>query len=768
MKHLLTGLLLCLPIHTLCVPLLTTQGIVKADNGFPIEYATVTLLNASDSTLITGTVTDSLGSFSINHDYRPSIMRVSALGYIERFLNNPRGNIGEIFLESSVTRLGEVVVKGQRPMAKIKGDGIQLTVSDTYLATTGTALDLLGKMPFVTRDRAELAVIGKGTPLIYLNGREIRDISEIEQLPSSSIRNVEVITNPGARYASTVNSVIRITTLAPVGEGFSASDRTTVGYKHYLYLFEQVNLNYRHSGLDLFGMLNYENYRERPAYDNHTVQYLTSGTVNSDNRGSEFSKYPVYQGKIGFNYNMTAHNFGLYYDFSYRPADIRSWSTTERFLNSVLYDNLAQSYDGHRRNRQHLVSAYYQGCIGKWELSANFDAIRQINGKVTDEQETSTANPSRVFSTVNDVTNRLIAGNVIASFPAWKGNIRFGSEISDIHRTDMYSSDADFISYNDTRINESTYALFAEAFQRFGVVELSAGLRWEHTATQYYLFDKKQYYQSRSYNNLAPSAGISLPVGNISTRLNYSRKTTRPAFEQLSSAIRYIDRYSYESGNPALQPIYRDYLSLSASWKGLVVEMDFTSTKNYFMWQTKPYPGFSDATLLTMENMPRFNSYSVMVNYSRAIGCWRPDIMAALQYQDFSVNHNGRELKLDRPIGMFRLNNAIHLPLEIWLNVDFSSRTSGDGDNFYMKGFWTCDLGLYKSFANETWSIKLQLNDLFDTWRQEFISYDAVSSISARKLLNTRDLSLSLRYNFNPARSRYKGRGAANSDKSRL
>ena len=77
-------------------------------------------------------------------------------------------------------------------------------------------------------------------------------------------------------------------------------------------------------------------------------------------------------------------------------------------------------------------------------------------------------------------------------------------------------------------------------------------------------------------------------------------------------------------------------------------------------------------------------------------------------------------------------------------------------------------MGLYKSFAHDRWSVKLQLNDVFDTWRQDMISYDALSSISSKKIYDTRDLSITVRYNFNSAHSRYKGRGAGNTDKSRL
>lgn len=769
LRNLMAGLLLCLTFNTLFAEVQTYGGIVKDDSGNPLEFVNATLQALNDSTLIDGTVTDAEGKFSVRGDGNPVFLKISAIGFEERIIDNPSYNLGDIFLVPASYMLGEVVVKGSRPMAKLKGDGVQVPVSGTYLANTGTAIEVLGKMPFVTKSGSDIEVLGKGTPLIYINGRQVRDMSELDRLASTQIKSIDVITNPGARYASTVNSVIRITTVAPVGKGFSFNERTTVGYKHYAYLFEQVNFNWRKKGFDLFGMINYENYRERPRFLNTTLQYLKSGIVQQNSSGRDLTKYPVYQGKIGLNYNITSHSFGFYYDFSFKPSTSKGNSLTDRYINDEFSETLENLSDVSRHNRQHLLCTYYTGEIWKWHLSANFDAMWQINDRHNAETEISTINPERDFITANDIENRLLAGNIAASFPAWKGDIRFGTEISNIHRTDIYSGNADFISDNDIKISETTTALFAETEQTFGFVSASAGLRWEYTDSRYWQFSRFSEDQSRRYHNISPSASLSFPIGNVNTRLSYMRKTSRPAFEQLGSAIRYIDRYTYESGNPGLKPIYRDYVSASASWKDLVIELEYYSTKNYFMWQTSAYPGSDDVTLLTMVNMPRFNSFGAYLNWSPTFfGCWHPSVMAGVQGQDFKITHAGRIMKLNRPLGTFRLDNAIRLPWDIWMNIDLSARTSGNGDNYYLKPYWQCNMGLYKSFANDRWSVKLQLNDVFDTWRQDIISYDALSSISSKKFYDTRDLSITIRYNFNSAHSRYKGLGAGNTDKDRF
>ena len=744
------------------------RGTVIGDDGLPLEYANVTLMTREDSTVIDGTVSDSCGRFALCRPGSMAILRVSALGFEDKFINNPSGNLDTIYLAPSAVALSEIVVKGKRQIVKMGNEGIKVDIGNTYLEHTGTASDVLAKMPFVVKSGAELEVHGKGEPLIYINGRRLRDKSELDRLASEGIEYVEVVTNPGAEYPATVNAVIKIKTKPLAGDGFSANDRTTIGYKHYAYLFEQVDFNYRKEGFDMFGVLNYENYRDRISISNNTLRYLQAGTVSSASNSNEHSKYPVNQGRIGVNYNKGNHSAGLYYDFTFRQSTGNSGSTELRYLNGELNDDLEVLRSSRHNKRQHLLSTYYAGDLGKLKLMVNFDAMWQNNDHRRSVGEISAVNPTRDFATDNNVDNRLLAGSANVAYPIFKGDIRFGTEISNIHRKDIYDSHADFIEDNDVKIDETTYALFVDSRQKFGKVSLSVGLCWEYTNSDYYLFGIRQVDQSRNYNNFAPSASVMLPLGNVSASAKYSRKTSRPIFEQLSSSVKYIDRYNYESGNPNLRPIYRDYVSVSAYWKNLAVELDYTSTKNYFMWQAVPYPGNSDVAMLTMQNMPRYGSWTAMLNYSPSIGCWNPSLMAGVMWQDFELEHNGMALRMDNPMGIFRLNNAIHLPWDLWLNVDLSSQTAGDSENLHLKSSWNCDIGIYKSFADDTWSLKLQLNDVFDTWRQEFVNYDAISAISANKVYDTRDLTLTIRYNFNSARSRYKGKGVANSEKGRL
>lgn len=166
----MAGLLLCLTSNTLFAEAETYKGMVKDEYGNPLEFVNVSLQSLNDSTLIDGTVTDAEGKYTVKGDGSSVFLKISAIGFEDRIIDNPLPDLGDIFLVPASYMLGEVVVKGSRPMAKLKGEGVQVPVSGTYLANTGTAIEVLGKMPFVTKSGSGIEVLGKGTPLIYING----------------------------------------------------------------------------------------------------------------------------------------------------------------------------------------------------------------------------------------------------------------------------------------------------------------------------------------------------------------------------------------------------------------------------------------------------------------------------------------------------------------------------------------------------------------------------------------------------------------------
>ena len=120
-------------------------------------------------------------------------------------------DIDKSIIQDTIT-LREVVVKNSRPISQLKDDGIVTTIKGSILENLGSARDVLGYLPGVTNMNGSVEVFGKGAPMIYINGRKMRDGNELDQIRSDNIKEIKVINNPGSRYDASVNAVITIYT----------------------------------------------------------------------------------------------------------------------------------------------------------------------------------------------------------------------------------------------------------------------------------------------------------------------------------------------------------------------------------------------------------------------------------------------------------------------------------------------------------------------------------------------------------------------------
>ncbi|MDY6302454.1 MAG: carboxypeptidase-like regulatory domain-containing protein, partial [Bacteroidales bacterium] len=239
----------------------TFRGCVVDEKQAPIPFANVVLLSANDSAFVTGTTTDTDGRFTLMSSTANPLVKISYLGYKTRVLMATGIDLGTIVLEPEVTELGEVVVKAQRPAFKLTSEGLKTEVENTLLSKVGTAKAVLENLPGVQRKKDGLEVFGKGTPLIYINGRKLQNQTELDQLSSEDIQSVELITSPGAKYDATVESVILIKTKRPQGEGFSFNTQASYYVGKGPDLALGLNWNYRHKGLDVFGSVWYNDNR---------------------------------------------------------------------------------------------------------------------------------------------------------------------------------------------------------------------------------------------------------------------------------------------------------------------------------------------------------------------------------------------------------------------------------------------------------------------------------------------------------------------------
>lgn len=667
--------------------------------------------------------------------------------------------------------LNEVVVTAAQELTRIEGDGMVTKIQGTVLQNLGTAKDVLGYIPGVLNNNGSIEVFGKGIPTFYINGGPMRNPLELDQLKSYQLKDVKVITNPGARYGSGTNAVIRISTVKNAGEGFALDTRTVGGWRDYFYGSEQVNLNYRTSGLDIFGILHYDWSKMRES--SHSVQntWLTHHS-QSDLVMYSREHQQIFDGQIGFNYETSSgHAFGAYYQGlgKYNRSTGNSnanFLTDAMLLESSQLDNSAKT-----DYYQHIVDAYYSGRWQKWSADLALSYLWRTNDDTQTVSETMQDNGVSEFEFLDRNKGRMLAVELNLSRPLWRGSLDIGAAFSDSRRSDVFDNPEGIIKNSDNTVKETTIGVYAQSMQRLGPLMLQVGLRYEHIGSRYFDNDMKVDGQSRDYNEILPSATVVVPIRNSVFQLSYSRKYSRPLYSQLSSSITYSNTYLYETGNPSLKSAFTDAVSLTFKHKWVMLSATYRHIRNRVITVSEAYEGNPEITLLKKINSPRpINNFEVMANVAPGFigGFYYPMIMGGIIAQDYDVEYREGIRNMNTPMGIIRFNNIFRLPSNFMIAANLSWRGKGDSDNITMSQSWQFDIAASKSF-NSNWEMRLSFNDIFNTaCKSDFTMYSGVRDMQVQKTTSSRSIELIVGYKFNVPKSKYKGKGAGSEEKMRF
>ena len=315
-------------------------GTVLDENGQPMPFVNVVLLTLPDSTFVQGAMTDDQGHFHIVTPENDGLLKVSSVGYETQFLNAQGANGIVIRMNEASLMLGEVVVKSQLPKTRVKGEAMRTTVEGTILEKAGSVADALARVPSLETERdGAVTVLGRGEAEVYINGRKVQDVSELSRLRSDQIQHVDVIQNPGARYAASTKAVVRITLKKAQGDGFSFQDNLTGMYQYGYTITNNLDVNYRTGGLDITASFWAGRYGHAKMLQENQLSYFVGpdrveGLVTQEGKNIWKGLSPQLQINYMFNDN---HSFGAFYKYDRHPgADFRDQFITEWSLYRAL------------------------------------------------------------------------------------------------------------------------------------------------------------------------------------------------------------------------------------------------------------------------------------------------------------------------------------------------------------------------------------------------------------------------------------------------
>ena len=745
------------------------KGRIIDESGNAAEYANITLLSPIDSTIVGHGVSNENGSFVIPCNSRKVLARITYVGYktINRIYGNPE--MGIIKLQPETMIIKGVVVKGERPQYKMSPGGVEVAVEHTLLSKMANTFDVLNLLPRVSVNGQKISVFGKGTPIVYINNKCVNDNNEIVNITPDNIKSISVITSPGAEYDAEVESVIRVRTKERRANGFSLRTDAFGKYNKWMSDYELVSARYQTKKFEIANSI--WTMGTHDGEDNNLItdiylpdkHYHNNQKYMTELRNRYLSEY------LSADYSLNDSNSvgGSYRYYGNLKGRTNSVSRQDVLLNGMAQGSIDQNEVMKPSLSLHQADVYYVGKVGHVGVDFNATYYAVKNRRNDEGFEISKELGNQEVHSSNRQNSDMWAGKLVVNIPLWKGNMSVGTEMSKTDSHGTFLNEEQLVPSTKTDIHERNIAGFAQYGLVLNKWTVGLGVRYENIVRDYLSDGVKQDDVSRKYNNFFPNLSVSWNKGNWNWQLNVNEKIHRPSYRQLGNFMQFDNRFLYEGGNPTLQPEKVFNVEAMMLYKWLNVSVGYKYLKDVMEWTKYIYPG-KEFAYNTSLNFDHKQLLYASVHVSPKFGIFRPTWGFNYNQQFFDTKKYGASKALSKPLLSCSLNNNFALSETMNAAIRLNASTTHADGFLMMKSGYSVNLQFDKSFANRTWIIYLSANDIFKTAKERWTMYGLGAGTTKDCYNYTRCISLQVTYNFNAKRSKYKGTGAGNAEKSRL
>ncbi|RIV17257.1 TonB-dependent receptor [Fibrisoma montanum] len=761
-------------------------GTLKDEAGAAISFGTVAVVPASTTTIVTGGVSEADGKFAVQ---TPAVgtyrLRITAVGYKQ--FETPAftvtapdfaKNFGTIGLKSDVKQLKEVNVQALQPTITQEADRMVVSVEGTAMVAGNTVFQMLAKIPGVFIDqegniqlngRNGVTVMLDGK-LTYLSARDLRTM--FEGMSAENVKNVEIITNPSAKYdAEGSSGILNINLKKNTQRGMNGSL-----YAGYTYNGKQHGynsggtINYKSGSWNSFANLDWarrvggrEATFTRIFYGEQQTTYFDQvATGNFQAQGPPAVR-------VGTDYSLNdRHTIGA----------MAYYNTNQAYSNF-----LTDTYIGSNRNRP---SQYINADNYTSSRFTNFTSNLHYAGKLDTSGTTLTAdldyaritNPNRsdffnYFRDLNsdqpDSTDFLFT-DIRSGYTIYAAKMDFTRPFSRGRKLEMGAKASRVISDNDARFylnngdvpvldtrrtnhfyyREFIYAAYLNWNTKLGErYTVQAGLRAEQTVSNGQLLTTGQE-TNRSYLSLFPSLFIQQKVNaDYDINYSYSRRIQRPNYGNLNPFILYRDPYTWWQGNPYLRPQYTHAFSMTHSFRkryslimsyqlvrDVIAELPLLDTERattvYYIGNVNDGHNVSLTGIVPIKFGKRWESSNTLV----------------MSYNKYNTVVNQTSIANDRLFYMIQSNQTIQLPFDLRAEVNGSYRGPTAYGLYFVDSQWWIHLALKKTFLNKALDLSLNANDIFKGQRIKTATVVDRNVNEFDQYFRARTIGVTLRYKF--------------------
>jgi len=765
--------------------------IIQNENGVLLEGATIEILNGEK--LVKTGISDINGSALIQvTDLTPTDIRVSFSGYQARSIKiDPSKNEYRISLKAGSGELSEVRVTSKKPFIQ-RSQGKTIVNVDASITNTGTTvLEVLEKSPGILVDRnGGISMQGKTGVLVliddkptYLPASEISNL--LGSMSSSQVDQIELITNPSAKYDASGNAgIINIKTKKNKQKGFNGVLTSSFTQGVYPKNNNSLILNFRNGKFNTYltYSLNYNEY----FYDMYALRKKydpVSGDLTSSLEQPTFNKGRGLNNtfKIGVDFSASAKTTigilatGVTVDRKGFAHALATWKDGNMEVDSSITTDNKNEYDfknaGLNFNLKHALNKSN-------DINADVDLLKYDIERDELFLNNNIYPTGRKDGTLGDLPSeiRIITFKTDHTYKFSSGKLESGFKTSRIETDNIANYQYyDGISWapdpgktNHFKYNENIHAVYSSYENKWKKFSLQAGLRYEMTR-----FDAHQVTSdssfSRKYSGLFPSGYISYEIDSSNTiSFTTGRRIDRPAFQRLNPFVNIINKYTHERGNPFILPQYTWNFELGHQYKDLLTTtVAYSFIRNYFsqIFLTEP-----EVFVYTQGNVGRMHNASVSLalqyspwkfwsftsqltgNYKELIGFGNRDYRSTIRQVNFSMNNQ------------FRLSSKYTAELSGF----YTGRARNDiQEVLYPNG--QVSIGLSRPVLKNKGTLKISARDIFYTVAMEGLTdFDHSTEYFIVKR-DTRVGNISFTYRFGKAfKSNRRNSGSAADEMDRV
>lgn len=754
--------------------------IVDGNTKKGIPFATVSIISVRDNKVVTGDVADEKGYFKIN-ELKPGRVKIlySFIGYVSLtsdtlFLNpaKPEVVLGVIKLFTSTKQIAQATVQAERGMLQMAIDKKVFNVEKNVLANGGSANDVLQTIPSITVDlEGNLSLRGSGNVTVLIDGRPSTLTGTdrnavLEQIPSSAIESVELITNPSAKYdpdgtSGIINIVLKKNKQASLNGSVNSSVTSGTG---------RYNLGYN---------LNFKNKK----WNISTGYSLRRNQVNTKslNTRTNFNVDTTFTDQTGLNHNEnTNHVIRLGVD-----RYINSRSTigfTSTFSNSNKLSNGVS--DNTNYNVSHLQTDALSRLNTSTDKNLNLDLGLNYRKTFLKPKEELTADMSfsknttdanAIYGTTSTINTFHLYQNAISDGAVnlaalkldYTNPIDEQSKLETGFKVSYRSNDADYkVSDNSTgdtvlNINQSNHFIYAELIKAayanysktIGQWGIQVGLRAEHALIE---TDQRTIgvKNKTPYLSFFPSVYFARKLStDQEIQLNYTRRINRPQVNNLNPFTDFSDPRNLRTGNPNLKPEYVDAYELSyiKYWKKntLTSTVYLRQTNDQIQrYRTVDTLGVSTVTFQNLNFSRNFGFEFIAV--TELMKYWTLTSNLNLFRNEIAALNNSAEVKSGSNSSI-KLMSTTKLPKLIDIQISGNYNSAGVTAQGEFKEMYSFDLGFKKDLFKNKAVLSVNISDLFNTRMMRFDSYGINFSQYTKFKRDTQFLTFSLIYKFGKA-----------------